>query len=134
MKQFFHKFLANIKIAIYDSRADQEYQKWPGILSFKKSAWRRRQMQRGVVRISDQRKPRYGSRTPFSFQLAIALISVPCFMEKWNNGSTTPHASYYLSIDYCCKLNLNFKRLPSFLCVFGVCKEGFVGIQDERGC
>lgn len=26
MKQFFHKFLANIRITICDSRADQEYQ------------------------------------------------------------------------------------------------------------
>ena len=133
MEQFFHKILANNMITVYDSRAHQEHQKWPGRLSFKKSTWRRRPMQRGVGGISDQRKSRYGSRTLFLLQLAAALVSVPCFTERWNNGSPTPYASYYHIIDYCCKLNLNFKRLPSFLCVFGVCKVGVLGIQDERG-
>lgn len=71
MKQLLHKILANIRIDIYDSGADQEYQKPPGKLAFKKSTWTTRQMQKGVS-ISDQIRNRYGSRTSFSFRLTMA--------------------------------------------------------------
>lgn len=71
-------------------------------------------MQRGTD-ISDQIKPRCGSRIPFSLPLKMALIFVPHYMAKLNNGSATPCASYYLITDW---RKLKFLKIAKFSLCF----------------